>query len=70
MVVEKSSKATVHAPSLIRWPLNLGGQTPQQKLLNLDSIPNQGDEYRRHYRRVTIVAIEFEVAHTKQIVLQ
>jgi hypothetical protein len=25
MVVEKSSKATVHAPSLIKRPLNLGG---------------------------------------------
>jgi hypothetical protein len=35
MVVEKSSKATVHAPSLIRRPLNPGGQTPRQELFIL-----------------------------------
>lgn len=33
MVVEKSSEATVQAPSLIRLPLNLGDQTPRQRLL-------------------------------------
>jgi len=33
IVVEKSSKATVHAPSLIRRLLNPGGQTLQLRLL-------------------------------------
>jgi len=32
IVVEKSSEGTVHAPSSIGRPLNLGGQTPRQKI--------------------------------------
>jgi len=32
MVVEKSSEATVYATSLIRRPLNPGGQTPRLRL--------------------------------------
>jgi hypothetical protein len=37
MVAEKSSEARAPAPSLIRRPLNPGGQTPQLRLLNTDS---------------------------------
>jgi hypothetical protein len=35
MVVEKSSEATVHAPSLIKRPLNPEGQTPRLRLYNI-----------------------------------
>jgi hypothetical protein len=38
MVVEKSSLATVHAPSLIRRLLNPGGQTLRQKLQIVELI--------------------------------
>ena len=34
MVVEKSSTATVHAPSPIKRLVNPGGQTPRLRLLN------------------------------------